>query len=77
MPKFYRWSDTVVDSTGESYSSAITMGNDPYNDGVSEFEDFVEKHNNSNTFATLHICHNDEECDEVYKELFGEEDEEE
>jgi len=33
MPKFYRWSDTVVDSTGESNSSAITMGNDPYNGG--------------------------------------------
>ena len=33
MAKFYRWSDTVVDSTGESYSSAITMGNDPYNGG--------------------------------------------
>ena len=33
MPKYFRWSDTVVDSTGESYSSAITMGNDPYNGG--------------------------------------------
>ena len=38
MPKkFFRWSDTVVDSTGESYSSAITMGNDPYNGG----KDFI------------------------------------
>lgn len=33
MPKYFRWSDTEVDSTGESYSSAITMGNDPYNGG--------------------------------------------
>ena len=33
MPKYFKWSDTVVDSCGESYSSAITMGNDPYNGG--------------------------------------------
>lgn len=42
-----------------------------YNDGVSEFDSFVAKHETSNTFATLHICNNMEEWNKVYEELFG------
>lgn len=61
---FQSWHNGGIQTSAVHYSNR-------YNDGVSEFDDFVEKHNNSNTFATLHICHNVEEWDEVYKELFG------
>ena len=49
MPKYFRWSDTVVDSTGESYSSAITMGNDPYNGGKN-FQILCENTTGDHTF---------------------------
>lgn len=61
---FQSWRNGGIQTSAVHYSNR-------YNDGVSEFDDFVEKHYNSNTFATLHICHNVEEWDEVYKELFG------
>ena len=49
MPKYFRWSDTVVDSCGESYSSAITMGKDPYNGGKN-FKVLCENTTGDHTF---------------------------
>ena len=48
-PKYFRWSDTVVDSCGESYSSAITMGKDPYNGGK-DFKILCENTTGDHTF---------------------------
>ena len=64
---FQSWDNGGIQTSSVYYSNR-------FHDGVSEFNSFVEKHETSNTFATLHICNNMEEWDAAYEELFGGED---
>ena len=60
------------DNGGKQKSSTYYSG-EFYPDGQSHYESFVEGHNNSDTFATLHICETEEAYDVLYDELFGKE----
>lgn len=57
---------------GGIQTSSIYSSNRFYDNGESKFDAFVSKHENSNTFATLHICKNIEEWIATDIELFGE-----
>ena len=68
---FQSWHNGSVQTSSVHYSNRF------YQNGESEFSAFVDKHERSNTFATLHICNSVEEWDEVYRYLFGDEGEDE
>lgn len=57
---------------GGIQTSSIHFSNRFYDNGESEYDAFVSKHEDSNTFATLHICNNLEEWIVTDIELFGE-----
>ena len=57
---------------GGIQTSSIYLSNRFYDNGESEYDAFVSKHKDSNTFATLHICNNLEEWIATDIELFGE-----
>ena len=57
---------------GGIQTSSIYFSNRFYDNGESEYDAFVSKHEDSNTFATLHICNNLEEWIATDIELFGE-----
>ena len=68
---FQTWYDGGICKSATHYS------NEFYEDGESHYEAFVERHENSGTFATLHVCETKEEYDAKIVELFGNEEDEE
>lgn len=60
-------------SNGGLQKSATHYSDECYEDGESHFAAFVERHNTSNTFATLVVCESEAEYQTKLKELFGDE----
>jgi len=66
---FQTWYNGGLQKSSTAYSDVFYSGEET----KSEYEAFVDKHHNSNTFAELHICKNEAEYDALISYLFGDE----